>query len=125
MAKKVKPTRAQAREARALIPEAGLYGVDVKDAGAAAWIGRYLTFATSADEAKRRIRDAGFHRKDIEARWSPARMPPGELPDVGSKDDNAWFRSRDGGAEWSSWERLPPNYRHPPQGLAAVDPSVH
>jgi hypothetical protein len=124
MSKQSKPTRAERRERRASAAVEGVYGVDAVDAGARSWTGRYLMWARTPDEAKERIGAAGFHKKQIRQRWTPSKPPPEGLPaDLGG-DCDGWYRSRleDGG--WTEWEALVGTYRHPPQGLAAVDPSV-
>lgn len=54
-----------------------MYGVDAKDAGAGTWTGRYMFFGESSAAATSRMRDAGFHRQDIRAWCSPARLPSG------------------------------------------------
>ncbi len=119
-----KLTRAQRRALRATVPAAGVYGVQSKDARADSWIGRYFFWAGSVDEAKRRTREAGFHQRQITAHWSPGQTPPEGLPSELHRGDGHWYRSRldDGG--WTPWEQLPADYRHPPQGLAAKDPSL-
>ena len=122
---KPKLTRAQRRERRAAVPASGVYGIDAEDAEANSWTGRYVFFAQSADEAKTRIREAGFHRKQIAYRWGPGHEPPEgpgwyeerpeALPPSLGQGDGHWYRSRldDGG--WTPWERLPRDYGHPPQ----------
>ncbi len=124
VARAEKLTRAQRRARRATAPAEGMYGVDSKDAGADSWIGRYVLWAESVDEAKRRTREAGFHQRQITAQWSPGQTPPAGLPSELRRGDGHWYRSRldDGG--WTPWEQLPADYRHPPQGLAAKDPSL-
>jgi hypothetical protein len=119
-----KLTRAQRRTRRAAVPVSGAYGADAEDAGADSWIGRYMFWADSADEAKARTREAGFHRKQIHADWTPAQMPSQGIPSGLQQGDRHWFRSRLDDSGWTPWELLPPDYRHPPQGLAAKDPSV-
>jgi hypothetical protein len=124
VARAEKLTRAQRRARRATVPAEGVYGIDSKDAGADSWIGRYVFWAESVDEAKRRTREAGFHQRQITAQWSPGQTPPEVLPSELHRGDGHWYRSRldDGG--WTPWEQLPADYRHPPQGLAAKDPSL-
>ncbi len=123
MSKQPKPTRAERRERRASTAVEGVYGVDATDAGAASWTGRYLMWARTPDEAKKRIAAAGFHKKQIQHHWTPGAPPPG-LPADLVADCDRWYRSRldDGG--WTAWEALEATYRHPLQSLAAVDPSV-
>jgi hypothetical protein len=101
-----------------------VYGVDAKDAGADSWIGRYLFFAESPEGARARTRAAGFHKRQISVFWNPGREPPQGLPDDLESGDGHWYRSRFDDSGWTPWERLPEGYRHPPQGLAAVDPTV-
>jgi hypothetical protein len=124
VAREQKPTRAQRRAHRAAVPDAGPYGIDAKDAGADSWIGRYVFWAESADEAKTRTRNAGFHQKQLQARWTPGQIPPEGVPSDLHKGDQHWYRSRLNDGGWASWEKLPPDYHHPPQGLASQDPSV-
>jgi hypothetical protein len=124
MGRAQKLTRAERRERRAGVPVSGVYGVEVWDAGADHWLGRYVIWAESADEAKARTRDAGFHRKQIQAMWTPGQQAPSELPSNLRAGDAHWYRSRFDWGGWTAWEQLPPDYRHPPQGLAAQDPSV-
>jgi hypothetical protein len=119
-----KLTRAQRRERRETVPVSGVYGVDAWDAGADNWIGRYVFWAKSADEAKTRTRDAGFHRKQIQATWTPGHQPSEGIPSELRRGDAHWYRSRFEDSGWTSWDRLSPDYRHPPQGLAAEDPSI-
>lgn len=119
-----RPTRAERRERTASVPDAGVYGVDAQDAGADSWTGRYVFFAETPDLARQRIRDAGFHKGQIEAEWSPRRPPPGGAPGDLGPDNAHWYRSRFDFTGWSEWERLPADYRHPRQSVAAVDPSV-
>jgi hypothetical protein len=101
-----------------------VYGVDAEDAGADSWIGRYMLWAESADEAKARTRDAGFHQRRIWATWRPEQEPPQGIPPGLQQGDVHWYRSRLDDSGWTLWERLPSDYRHPPQGLAGKDPSV-
>ena len=124
MARGQKLTRAERRARRAATPASGVYGVDATDAGADSWIGRYVTWAESADDAKARTRDAGFHRKQIQAQWTPGLRPPEGVPTALKPGDAHWYRSRLEDSGWTEWERLPPDYRHPSQGLAAQDPTV-
>jgi hypothetical protein len=124
VAKKPKLTRAQLREQRAAVGAPGVYGVDAHDAGADSWIGRYVCFAKSPEEASARIRDAGFHKRRIWGEWSAGQTPPEGLPDDLGPGDGHWYRSRFDDSGWTPWERLPGDYQHPPQGLAATDPSV-
>jgi len=116
MSKQPKLTRAERRELRASDPAEGVYGVDAQDAGADSWTGRYVMWARTPDEAKKRIAAAGFHKKQIEHHWTPVAPPPGLPADLGAACDR-WYRSRldDGG--WTTWEALDATYRHPPQDL--------
>ncbi|MFB7889466.1 hypothetical protein ACFCZ3_15610 [Cellulosimicrobium cellulans] len=117
-----RPTRAEIRSRHR--PEgAGVYGVSVLDARADSWTGLYLCHAIDADHARRRVREAGFHRRQIQARWTPA-VPPPRVPSELAAGDARWFRSRQDDDGWSPWEALPPDYRHPPRSGAAVDPSI-
>ncbi len=124
MPKSTKPTRAERREQRASVPEEGIYGVDAQDAGASSWDGRYLMWASNADEADKRLRAAGFHKSQIHRRWTPRQPPPEGLPDALTAGFPGWFRSRLDYGTWTEWESLPGNYRHPSQALAAIDPTV-
>jgi hypothetical protein len=124
MGRAQKLTRAQRRENRASVPTSGVYAVEVWDAGADHWLGRYAFWAESADEAKTRTRDAGFHRKQIQGMWTPGHRPPVDLPSELQEGDAHWYRSRFNEGGWTAWEQLPADYRHPPQGQAAQDPSV-
>jgi hypothetical protein len=123
--KQPKLSRAERRERRASAPEEGVYGVDALDAGADSWTGRYLLWARSSEEAQERVRAAGFHKKQIERWWTPSKLPPDRrLPVALGPGVDGWFRSRLDDDGWSAWEALEATYRHPPQGIAAVDPSV-
>ena len=124
MSRRGELTRAERRARRARTADAGVYGVDVLDAGADSWTGRYLCWAGSPDEARRRITDAGFHRRQVLARWTPRQPPPTGAPAELRPGDEHWYRSRFDDVGWTTWERLPPDHRHPAQGRAAVDPSV-
>jgi hypothetical protein len=117
--KRPKPTRAQRREQRGVLPAAGVYGVDVEDALADSWISRFVCYAESPDEARARIRDAGFHKRRMWAEWSPKAPPKDgrQTPDLG-RGDGHWYRSRLDDAGWTPWEALPAKYRH--QGVAAL-----
>jgi len=117
-------TRAQRRSRRGELAAAGVYGVDTEDAGASTWTGRYLMWARSPQHAAERIRDAGFHRRRTEASWDPTRLPPQSLPEGLHAETAAWFRSRLDDDGWTPWQELPADHRHPPQGLAALDPSL-
>jgi hypothetical protein len=97
--------------------------VDAKDAGADYWVGRYLCWARDEREANARIIAAGFHWRQCEAVWGPGDPPP-KVPPGLTAGFEGWVRSRDDLGGWSEWELLPATYRHPPQGLAAIDPSV-
>jgi hypothetical protein len=57
--------RAQIRLEHALTPTVaeGVYGVTHEDAGADNWVGTYLMWARTPEEAKARITAAGFHRR--------------------------------------------------------------
>jgi hypothetical protein len=124
MAKATRPTRAERREQRAAVPEAGIYGVDAEDAGASSWRGRYLTWAADADDARQRIKVAGFHKKQIRDTWTPRRPPPDGPPAPRGPDSKGWCRSRLNEEGWTAWQPLPPDYRHPSSALAATDPTV-
>jgi hypothetical protein len=123
MSKKLKPTRAERRARRAAISSEGVYGVDATDAGADGWFSRYLLWASDEREAKARVTAAGFHRKQYGSLWSPGNPPP-EVPPGLVPGFPGWWRSRSDDNAWSEWEALPADYRHPPQGLAAIDPSA-
>ncbi len=123
VSKPPKLTRAERRERRANVPVAGVYGVDVEDAGALTWTGRYMCWASSPQEARARIREAGFHKQSTVRTYAPSEPPREGLPDIPA-GDGGWYRSRDDDGVWTPWERLPPDYRHPPQSLAAIDPTV-
>ena len=122
MSKPAKGTRAERRERRASQPAEGVYGVDAQDAGADSWTGRHVVWARTPDEARGRVAAAG-HKKQLTRRWTPSAPPPGLPGDLGAGDDR-WYRSRLEDDGWTAWVALPADYRHPPQGLAAVDPSV-
>lgn len=125
MAKAQKLTRSERRERRASVPEEGVYGVDADDAGAGGWIGRYLIWADSPAAAKARIAAAGFHKRRVGYEWTPGDdLPPPEPPPVLVAGFAGWVRARSEDNGWTPWEVLPPDYRHPPQGLARVHPSV-
>ncbi|GAB4062456.1 hypothetical protein GCM10028777_02240 [Angustibacter speluncae] len=124
MTKRPKLTRAQLRDHQGEVDATGVYGVDADDAGADTWIGRYVFFARSRDEARARIRDAGFHKRRIQREWRPGHAPPDGLPADLAPGNDHWYRTRFDDSGWTPWERLPRDYRHPPQGLAAADPSV-
>ena len=76
-------TRAERRQFRASVPAAGCHGVDVTAAGADSWTGRYPCWAESPNQARRRIVSAGFHRRQVQARWTPEQPPPEGLPSGG------------------------------------------
>jgi hypothetical protein len=124
MSQRPKLTRAERRERRASTVVPGVYGVDAMDAGATSWTGRYLTWARTPDEAKERIKAAGFHKKQIQRHWTPSKPPPEGLPAGLASGCNGWYRSRLDDDGWTEWEALGATYRHPSQALAAVDPSV-
>lgn len=121
MSKQAKPTRSERRAARA---GEGVYGVDATDAGADSWTWRYLVWARTPDEARARIAAAGFRRRQIERQWTPNEPPPGGLPEHPGGGFARWYRTRLDDDGWTEWEPLPASYRHPPQALAAVDPTV-
>jgi hypothetical protein len=112
VAKAQRLTRAQRRERQSDVPVAGIYGVDVEDALADSWISRFVCFADSPEDARARIRDAGFHKRRIEAEWNPKVRPKEALPLGLGPDDDHWYRSRLDDVGWTSWEQLPANYRH-------------
>ncbi len=124
MSKPPKLTRAERRERRASVPDEGVYGVEAVDAGGDSWIGRYLMWAGSPDEAKERIRAAGFHKRQIQCRWTPSDPPPEGVPDDLAPGVEGWRRSRHNDSGSSAGEALDATYRHPLQSLAAIDPSV-
>lgn len=118
-------TRAEQRDdQRAPVPDAGPYGIDATDAGADSWRARFVIFAHSPEDAQARIRDAGFHKKQIHARWTPNHTPPEGLPAALGPDSRHWLRSRLDDAGWTPWVILAADYRHPSQAQAAADPSV-
>lgn len=117
-------TRAERRRRREGTPEPGVYGIDVKDAGSDSWVGRYACFAGSPDVMRSRTRDAGFHKRQINAQWGPGSRVPGPGLLTIAAEGPHWYRSRLQDSGWSPWERLPADYRHPPQGLAARDASL-
>ena len=100
-----------------------MYGVSVLDAGADSWTGLYLCHAIDADHARRRVREAVFHKRQIQARWTPAEPPP-RVPSELAAGDARWFRSRQDDDGWSPWEALPPDYRHRHQGKSPSSPNV-
>lgn len=116
------PTRAEGRRRRAAVPEAGIYGVDVTDAGADAGKGRYVCWASTAAEATERIRVAGFRKKDLQDHWTPRHPPRRGVPDGLGPDVTGWCRSRVDADPWTDWEVLPASYRHPSQPRAAAHP---
>lgn len=118
------PTRAQQRDQREPEPGAGLYGIDAIDAGADSWRARFIVFAHSPDDAQARILDAGFHKKQIHARWTPDHTPAEGLPAGLGPDSRHWHRSRLDDAGWTPWVILAADYRHPSQAQAATDPSA-
>lgn len=124
MSKPKPPTRAERREQRSIVPQEGIYGVDADDAGADSWTGRYLCWASSPAEAKRRVVGAGFHKRQVRQHWSPGNLPLEGVPAALGPAFEGWFRSRDDDGGWTDWEALPADYGHPPQSLAAIDPSV-
>lgn len=125
MAKRPKLTREQRRERADAVGTAGVYGVDAHDAGADTWTGRrYVCFAESPSAARQRIRDAGFHKRRVTVTWTPGDAPPALLPGELGPGNDHWYRSRLDDSGWTPWERLPADYRHPSQSLAAIDPSV-
>jgi hypothetical protein len=97
----------------------GVYGVDVEDALADSRISRIVCFAQSSDEARARIRDAGFHKRRMWAEWTPKAQPKDgrRLPAL-EPGDVHWYRSRLDDVGWTPWERLPGDYRH--LGAAAL-----
>jgi hypothetical protein len=121
--KKSGPTRAERRE-QEKSENCGIYGIDAQDAGADSWVGRYVFFARSRQEARQRIREARFHKKQIENEWTPRRPPPGDIPDALSRGEGSWYRRRYNDSGWTPWEKLSENYIHPPQSQAARDPSI-
>lgn len=106
------------------MPKEGVYGVDAADAGAESWTGRYLLWASTPEDAKARIVRAGFHSKQVSKSWSPGSPPPQQVPASLGPEFDGWLRSRHDDDGWTDWEALPADYRHPPQSLAAIDPSV-
>ncbi len=86
MSKPPKLTRAERRERRANVPVFGVYGVDVEDAGALTWTGRYMCWASSPQEARARIREAGFHKQATVRMYAPSEPPREGLPDIPAGD---------------------------------------
>ena len=124
MARREELTRAERRRRVAEVAAAGVYGVDVTDAGADSWLGRYLCWAQTPDDARRRVREAGLRAGQVQARWTPQHPPRNGLPAGLSPGDERWWRSRLDDRGWTPWEQLPATHRHPPQGRAATDPSL-
>lgn len=125
VAKPSKLTRAERRQRRESVPDEGVYGVDADDAGAGGWTGRYLCWATSPAEAAERVAAARFHKGRVQYEWTPVdEMPSPALPPELVEGFAGWVRDRFEDDGWTRWEVLPPDYRHPPQGLASVNPSV-
>ena len=120
MARKPKLTRAQLREQRTELGTAGVYGVDVEDALADSWISRFVCSAESPEEARARIRDAGFHKgKMWSSVWGPEAPPKDGRPlPAFEPGDVHWYRSRLDDVGWTPWEQLPTDYRH--RGVAAL-----
>ena len=119
---KRKPTRAELRERRADLPDAGVYGLVAEDREAASWESYFVFFANSPDEARARIQNARFHKKQIRLQWGPGEAPPGRAdrrpeppPGLGPGDER-WYKSREDDEGWTPWEALPRDYVHPPQG---------
>ena len=106
-------TRAQRREERAGRQTSGIYGVEAYDYGADHRLGRYLCWADNPDEARLRIRDAGFHKKTSWQVFDPESLPTEPpLPSVMTVRFEGWYRSRNNWEGWSAWEPLPADYRH-------------
>lgn len=124
VSKPPKLTRSERREQRASTASEGAYGLDAMDAGADSWTGRYVMWASSSEEAKERVRSAGFHKKQIKEQWTPSKPPPDGLPGGLGPESRGWYRTRRDDDGWTAWESLGATYRHPSQALAAVDPSV-
>lgn len=123
MAKKQSVTRAERRAIRATVPDARVYVVEIKDAGADSWISRVALFAESPTAASERLRVVGL---DTPAR--ALRMPnedvPAEAVEVATANPDACFISQLNDDGWSCWFPLPPGYVHPPQGQAAKHPEL-
>ena len=112
MAKEPKLTRARRRENRTASPVSGVYGFQAEDALAGSWISRFVFYAESADQAKARIREAGFHKRKISAQWGPEEQPQPGLPAGLGPGDALLYRSRLDHGGWTPWEQLPADYRH-------------
>lgn len=123
--KKRELTPSQRCELWSAVGTAGTYGLDAEDAGADSWITRFVCFADSLQTARGRVRDAGFHKQRTWSLRRPRKRPTGgrTWPDL-EPGDVHWYRSRLDDSGWTPWERLPEDYRHPPQGRAAINPSV-
>jgi hypothetical protein len=97
-----------------VVPAAGVYGVDVWDMWADFLLGRYLFYAESSQAARARIRDAGFHKKQVRGQWDPGSDPPEGRPAALGPGDPHWYRSRWDQAGWTPWEQLPGDFRYEP-----------
>lgn len=110
MAKQKPLSREERRARRASIPEHRVYGLIVKDAGAASWSSTVVYYANTSDEAKQRREAWGFFSRNSSEM----------TPDDAMRQEYAFaadhpgegFLSRFDDDGYSPWIKLPPGYKH-------------
>jgi hypothetical protein len=82
-----------------------VYVFEVEDADAACWRSEVAVAAVRADEAGRRIRAAGLHKRQIRNGGRPVRVISiAELPAI-SSSPSGFMRRRDEDG-WTEWEQV-------------------
>jgi hypothetical protein len=83
---------------------AKVFVYEVEDIDAASWTVEVAVAARTRQEAYRRIRDAGLHKKQIHNDGVPTRTEPLADWDVLSRKPGTILRRRFDDSGWSDWE---------------------
>lgn len=123
MAKKRPLTRAERRAARPEVPDARVYGVEIRDAGATSWNSRIIFFASTPGEATEIMRAADLYKRVILGHLRHDEIPADGAA-LARQNPGALFLSQFDDEGWTAWMRLPSDYKHPSRGLAPNRPQV-
>lgn len=79
---------------------------EVEDIDADAWTAEVALAAATRQDAYRRLRDAGLHKKQIENEGRPVRTEPLAAWAVLAASPSPFMRRRDDDGGWTAWEMV-------------------